>query len=288
MKTKIKSVSLFIGLLFIGTNLFAGSDMITTKELVKIMKDNNTVIVSCRTPSDYQKVHIPGAVNVHHMTLYTEPASNGYLKSPEELAKFFGNKGISNSKTIVLYDNGSGKYAGRLYWILKYLGAQNVKILDGQMKGWRAARKPVTRAPVKVKPVVFTPHVNTNILISTPEIKKIMEKTSVILVDARSPEEFNGTDEGALKKGHIPGAINLEYKNVLNENSTIKSPEELKKIFNAKGITPDKEVVLYCATSVRAGIVFFALTDILGYKNVKVYDDAFTGWQSDSANKVVK
>ena len=288
MKTKIKLFGLLLTLLVLAGNVFAGPELISAKELKGIMKDKNVVIVSTRTFSDYQKVHLPGAVNVPHMELYTEPASNGYIKSADELAKYFGNKGISESKTIVLYDAGSGKYSGRLYWILKYLGAKDVRILDGQMKAWRANRGMVTRAPVTVKAVTFTPSVKKAILATTAQVSAATGNSGAVIVDARSAEEFNGTDESDIKKGHIPGAVNLEFSNVLTDAATLKGLEELKKIFTAKGITPDKEVILYCKTSVRAGILYFALTDMLGYKNVKVYDKAFFGWQSASANKVVK
>ncbi len=288
MKTKNKIFGLFIIFFITGGILFAGPDLISVNDLVKIMKDKNTIIVSARTPADYQQVHIPGAVNVHHIELYKDPAINGYLKATAELAKIFGSKGISESKTIVLYDAGSGKFSGRLYWILKYLGAPNVKILDGQMKAWRAGRKPVTRAPVSVKAVTFTPKVDISKLATTAQVKAASGGSGAVIVDVRAPEEFNGTDESDIRKGHIPGAVNLEFSNVLTEDSKFKSTDELQKLFKAKGITPEKGIILYCLTSVRAGIVYFALTDMLGYKNVKIYDDAFFDWQSDSANKVAK
>ena len=284
MKTNIKLIGLFLAVFFLGTNLVSGSDLISAKDLAKIMKDKNTIIVSCRTAADYKQVHLPGAVNVPHMELYSEPATNGYLKSVAEIATYLGSKGISESKTIVLYDEGSGKYSGRVYWILKYLGAPNVKILDGQMKGWRAARKPVTRTPVSVKAATFTPNVQKNVIATTAQVKA----AKGVIVDVRAPEEYNGTDEGTIKKGHVPNAVNFEFSQVMDDASIMKSPEELAKLFKAKGITADKEVILYCKTSVRAGIVYFTLTDMLNYKNVKVYDEAFFGWQSDAANKVVK
>ncbi len=288
MKTKIRLFSLLLALLVLAGNVFAGPELISAKELKGKMKDKNVIIVSTRTFSDYQQVHLPGAVNVWHIDLYTDPTANGYIKSPAELAKIFGGKGISETKTIVLYDAGSGKNSGRLYWILKYLGAKDVRILDGQMKGWRAQRGAVTKAPAKVEAVTFTPSVQKAIFVSTAQVSAAKGKSGTVIVDVRSAEEFNGTDETDIRKGHIPGAVNLEFKNVLTDAATFKSPEELKKIFTAQGITADKEILLYCRTSVRAGIVYFALTDMLGYKNVKVYDKAFIGWQSASANQVVK
>ncbi len=273
-------------LLFLIPTVAGAADLITVAELAKKLRDKNTIIVSCRKPADYDKVHIPGAVNVYHMELYSEPVTNGFLAPPEEIAAILGDYGISEKKSIVLYDDGSGKYAGRLYWILKYLGAPDVKILDGQMPAWKAARKPVTSAATYIKPAVFTPRVNSSLLASTPYVKKLVNNPGAVIIDARSPEEYAGTGETTLRPGHIPSAVNIEYKKMLTPDGKLKSPEELKKLFTAKGITPDKEIVAYCKTSVRAGIVFFALKSVLNYPKVRVYDKAFLGWQKDSSNRV--
>jgi len=286
MKTKIKYVGVFLFCITLISNLFAGPDLISPIELLKIARDKNTVIISARPLSDYQKVHIPGAVNVNHMDLYKEPVINGFLKPADQIAKIFGKKGISQNNTIVIYDAGSGKYAGRLYWIFKYLGVQKVRILNGQLKGWRAARKPVTRAPVSRKPVIFNFKVNPSLIATTHYVQTNLKNDHVMIIDVRSPDEYNGVDETTIRKGHIPGAINCEYKHVLNDNATIKSTTELMKICQKNGVSKDKEIIVYCKTSVRAGIVFFTLKDILGFSNVRVYDEAFYGWQAIQDNQV--
>jgi len=277
-----------LAVVFFTTAAVSASDLITVAELAKRLRDKNTVIISCRKPADYDKVHIPGAVNIYHMELYKEPVTNGYIESPEELAKIFGDYGVSEKKTIVLYDEGSGKYAGRLYWILKYLGAPDVKILDGQLPAWKAARKPLTGAVTPIRPAVFTPHVQPDLIATTAYVRAAIKDPNKVIIDARSPEEYRGEDESNLRKGHIPTAINIEYLQVERDDHKLKSPEELKKLFSSKGITPDKEVIVYCKTSVRAGIVFFALKSVLGYPHVRVYDKAYFGWQSDPSNPVEK
>jgi len=261
-------------------------DIIKANELAKIIKNDNVVVVSTRTAADYKKVHITGAVHLSHSALYKDGPVKNMLNSPQEIAKTLGAAGISESKTIVLYDDGTGKYAGRLYWILSYIGAKDVKILDGHMKAWRAARKPVTKNPSNVKAATFTPKVNKAYLSDMNEVKSSAGSTSVAIIDARSAAEFAGQAETTLRKGHIPGSINLEYTNMLNARSELKSNEELQKIFSAAGITKDKKVILYCESGVRAGIMFFALKSALKYPNVKIYDGAYSEWQSVSANKV--
>ena len=283
---KIKKYSFLLLGLFLAALTASASDLITVSELAKKLRDKNTVIVSCRKPADYEKVHIPGAVNIHHMELYQDPATNGYILPADQLAQIFGEYGITETKTIVLYDEGSGKYSGRLYWILKYLGAPNVKILDGQLPAWKAARKPLTGAPPSIRPAVFTPHLQPQLLATTPQVKKAIGDPGTVIIDARSPEEYSGTDGGNLRPGHIPKAINIDYREVEHPGGKLKSPEELKKLFTSKGVTPDKKVIVYCKTSVRAGIIFFALRSILDYPNVRVYDEAYIGWLQTAGNPV--
>ena len=260
--------------------------VITAQELAKSLKSSDLVLVSTRTLADYKKVHITSAVHVNHTELYKEGSVKNMLKSPQEIAAIFGSKGISESKKIVLYDDGSGKYAGRVYWILKYLGASDVKILDGHMAAWKAARKPVTKNPTKIKPVTFAAKADNSKIATMAEVKAAPGK-GVTLVDARTPEEFKGASATELKKGHIPGAVNIEHKLMMDAKGKIKSGAELQKVFDNAGITKGKKVILYCESGVRAGILYFALTSILNYTDVKVYDGAYLEWQSVAANKVV-
>lgn len=283
----MKNINILLAVLFlISANIVSAQDLVSANDLAKLMKDNNVVIVSARTEADYKKVHITGAVHINHTDLYKEGPVKNMLKSPAEIAKVLGENGISESKKIVLYDDGTGKYAGRLYWILSYMGATDVKILDGHMQAWRAARKPVTKNPSSVAAATFTPKVNAAYLSSMNEVKSSIGSTSVAIVDARSAEEFGGTAETALRKGHIPGSINLEYTNMMDASHQLKSNDELQKIFSAAGITKDKKVIIYCESGVRAGIIFFVLKSALDYPNVKVYDGAYSEWQSVAGNKV--
>jgi len=262
---KIFFVTLFIAF---ATNLFA-QDIISAAEAKKLSADKNTVIVSTRPAEDYAKVHIRNAVHVNVDELASTTDPKGVLKSTSEIAKMLGEKGIDPAKKIIIYDTGSNKSAGRLYWILKYLGFADVKIMDGHINAWRAARGPVTNAVTKTTAVTFTPTVNTKIFADKAYVKSKLNKAAI--VDVR--------DNAEIAEGMIPGAIHFEYKNVITEDGKLKSKEELEKMFNAAGITKNKEVILYCATSVRAGIVFLALTTVLDYPNVKVYDGAYNEWK---------
>ena len=117
-------------------------------------------------------------------------------------------------------------------------------------------------------------------------MKSHLGKDGFVLMDAREEDEYIGKKGETKRKGHIPGSVRLDYVEVLNEDGTLKSKDELAKIFSKAGITPDKDVAIYCETSVRAGIVFLALTSVLDYPKVRVYDGALYEWSADPDNVV--
>ena len=285
MKRQVLLFITVLALLVPVQSLFA-QDVISAGDLAKISKKSDVVVVSVRSTADYKKVHITGAVHIDLKELYTNQPVESMLKPAADVAKVLGSKSVSEAKQIIVYDDGSGKNAGRMYWILDYMGASYVKILDGGMKGWRAARKPVTKNPTNVKAATFTPNVDKSKWAGIADVKKAVGNSSVVLVDARSPQEYNGTDQTDIRKGHIPGAVNIEFSKVMKDDGTLKSAAELKSVFDNAGVTKDKTVIIYCKSSVRAGIVYMALTSVMGYANVKVFDGAFLEWQADASNKV--
>jgi thiosulfate/3-mercaptopyruvate sulfurtransferase len=125
-----------------------------------------------------------------------------------------------------------------------------------------------------------------SIYASIEYVKSHMKNGDFALVDARDEDEFSGKKGLAKRTGHIPGAIRIDYVEVLTDDGTLKSKEDLTKVFSDAGVTPDKDVVLYCESSIRAGIVYLALASILDYPRVRVYDGALYEWAADEANPV--
>jgi thiosulfate/3-mercaptopyruvate sulfurtransferase len=279
----IKNIFLLGLVLFVASAINA-QDVISVADLAKLSKSDDVVVVWAGAAEDY-KVHITGAVSVPHVSLCNDTPVRGLIKPAAEMAKILGAAGVSPEKTIVVYDEGSTKYAGRMYWMLKYLGAQNVKMLDGNLKAWKAGRKPVTGAPTKMAAATFTAKTEAGYLAKMDEVKTATGNSSYVLVDARTPEEYAGTAETELRKGHIPGAVNVNYETLIDSKGMLKPNAELKSIFESAGVTPEKTAILYCESSVRAGILFLALKG-LGYTKVKVYDGAYIEWQATSSNKV--
>jgi len=273
---KIISILVLVFLIF---QLTEAQDLISAKALTGIMKNKNVKIVSVRKASDYAKVHIDGAVNIDVKKMYKPGAVKYVLKTAGEIASYLGSNGISNTNKIVIYGTGSGKSSGRLYWILKYLGCKDVKILNGHLKAWRSVRGKVTKVKPKIIPVKFTAVPVASYYASSSYVKKNLKNPKVLIVDNRSSDEFKGLKGETLQKGHIPGALHFDYAKVMNlPAQTLKSKAELIKIFNAAGITKNKEIILYCESSVRSGIVFLALKSVLGYPKVRIYDGAIYEW----------
>ena len=276
MKISKLFVSFLTVCLLLSAALSAQTAIITADEFVALSKSNDAlVLIDANKSKNYQASHIKGALHVNHLDLYREGDVSGLIKSPEELAAFFGALGVSETSTIVLTDDGSQKYNSRVYWILKYIGAKDVRLLHKDLNAWRKARLPLTSTPGKAAPTTFTPTVNPEILVDIAYVKENKSAEDVLLVDCRAPAEYKGEKSS---DGHIPGAININYVNFLTETGAFKSVEELTVLAEAKGLNPDMEIILYCKTSVRATPAFIALTNILGFKNVRVYDGAYNEW----------
>jgi len=286
MKNVFRMSALIIAFIFSASIGFAQCDIVTAKDFSKLIKDKNTVVVSAQSDKNYGVSHIKDAIHLDHKTLYKEGDPQGMLKSPEEIAKILGDLGISNTNTIVIYDGAKNKYAARVYWILKYLGAENVKLLEKDMKAWRGARVPLTRAPGKGKATTFTPNVNKDIIVDMAWVKSHIGNPDVAIVDVRAPGEFAGNEKDS--PGHIKGAVNLNWETLVNEQGVLKDKATLESLLKSAGVTADKTIVFYCATSVRAGLPFLVTKSILGFPNVKVYDGAINEWKTNAANPIEK
>jgi thiosulfate/3-mercaptopyruvate sulfurtransferase len=271
-------ISIFISIL---GSAFSQGDIITAADFMNATKSNkNLVIIDANTSDEYAKAHVMNSVNIWHIDLYKAGAIEGLIKSPQELADYFGKKGISNTNSIVIYDDGSNKYSTRVYWILKYLGVQDVKVLTKDMEQWKVVRIPITRNPTPAKTATFTATVNTSINVDMAYVKSHLADPNVMIIDVREKAEFDGAD--GKSKGHIKGAINMDYKECLNANGSFKTAAELEAIAKKYGITKNKTIVFYCITGVRASVPFLAFKTILGYPEVKVYEGAYNEWVANN------
>ncbi|MBW3595345.1 MAG: sulfurtransferase, partial [Actinobacteria bacterium] len=191
--------------------------------------------------------------------------------------------------TIVLYSGNNNWFAAYAYWLFKYRGVENVKLLNGGRKKWELESRLLTQDEPNLAPTTF------EIGPERPELRAFREEviqraqdTSNAWVDVRSPEEFRGEllapphlpQEQAQVPGHIPGASNITWSKAVNEDGTFKSRDELEKLYAEEGITPDKDVVTYCRIGERSSHSWFVLAELLGYDKVKNYDGSWTEYGS--------
>lgn len=289
MKTMSRLFAVAIAFILLSQPVLAGNVEISAKDFAKEFKaDKSLVIIDANAAATYAKMHIQGAVNIPVKELVKTGDIEGLMKSPEELAAYFGSKGVSNSSKIIVYDDGSNKYTSRIYWVLKYLGATDVRILHKDMDEWKAARIMLTRAPSKPAKATFTPSVNGKILASTSDVKSKLGDAGTIILDARTEAEYKGTSTEKKSNGHIKGAIFLEYNQFLTDKGAYKSKEEIVAIAKKHGATPDKTVIVYCATGVKAAVLYTALVNVAGYPNVKLYDGSYNEWAANATNPLEK
>lgn len=234
----------------------------------------------------YQAGHLPGAFAWKwKQALWDENTRD--FPSPQEFARRLGAMGIGNDTTVVFYGEGEqfGFYA---WWVFRYCGHRNVAMLDGARYRWALEGRPlVTDTPTARKAVEYQPVARVESMrIHRDEVLRSLQQPGKVILDARSPQEYNGEmvgvpgfpDVGAERYGRIPGARHLVFSDLLGPDKSFKPVEELRSIVGARGATGDQQVIAYCRLSHRATLVYFALTELLGFENVRVYDGSWTEW----------
>ncbi len=232
---------------------------------------------------DYDQSHLPGAVFVDWTQDIVEPGSKSQdVASPERYAAFMSQIGIDDKTFVVTYDDCQGMFAARLWWTLRYYGHTQVAVLDGGWDKWIAEGRSVTAEVPQISPVQFTARPNPALRATAADISRLMQ-TDVSLIDMRSPEEFAGQASRASRMGHIPGALNLPRKMLVNaQDGTLLPPERLAETFAAAGIDlgSGQPVVTYCNAGVSASFGYLALA-ALGIDHAAMYDGSWKDWGND-------
>jgi thiosulfate/3-mercaptopyruvate sulfurtransferase len=261
------------------TEGYAQPDLLAeTDWLAQHLNDPSIRIVDLRSEDTYRKGHIPGAVHLGWDAL-KDPDDVVHVIPAEKLASAMGQLGISNDTTVVGYDDQGGLGPARLWWVLDYYGHSNSKILNGGWNKWIKEKRPITSEVPTPSPAQFSPRADSQKICLVEELLLEMKGSNVVIVDARSPAEYSGFDVRAKRGGHIPGTVNIDWlRNVTNDDlKTFKSAPELRKMYEAAGVTPDKDIIVHCHTGVRAAHTVFALT-LLGYSQLRNYNGSWQEW----------
>jgi thiosulfate/3-mercaptopyruvate sulfurtransferase len=261
--------------------------LVSTDWLAEHLDDPGIRIVeSNEDPLLYDTGHIPGAVKIDWTADLNSQLSRDYINR-REFTKLMRAKGIGNDTTVVFYGDKNNWWAAYALWVFRLFGHDKVQILNGGRKKWIEEGRPITRDVPKIKKAKYTAQKRddkTNRAYRKDVLTHIKQQGA--LVDVRSPQEFTGErlhmpdypNEGALRGGHIPGAVSVPWAQAVREDGTFKSADDLRALYEGKGITPDKEVIAYCRIGERSSHTWFVLKNLLGYPDVKNYDGSWTEW----------
>ncbi len=271
----------------------ASSPLVTTAWLEGHLGNpnlRNIEICSLRDDKNYHEAHIPGAMWLYWKSACWQSADRDFI-APDGLAKMFGSMGIAPDATVVLYGD-PVQYGSYAYWAFTMAGHKDLRLLDGGRRKWITEGRPVTqnvpRFPQQEYP---TPAGTSTMRVGRRDVRENLQQPKRLLLDVRSPEEYTGkrvseytfpVDHGAERTGRIPGAVHLYFKEVLNDDDSFKSADEIRHVLEMAGIVPESfdDIVCYCRLTHRATMVWLAMTHIIGYPNAKLYDGSWTEWGS--------
>lgn len=241
---------------------------------------DNLLIVDLSRPENYRKMHVPGAVHLEYPQIIavSRPVM-GLVPDDATLTRVFSALGIDEHTHVVAYDDEGGGRAARLLWTLEVAGHKQYSLLNGGLHAWVNEGHPLETSAATPTAKTFQVRRNTAPLVDSAYINARLGSDDCRLLDARSPDEYNGIKKYAERAGHIPGAVNLEWTQAIDpdRNMRLRTDEELTALLLPLGITADKEVITYCQTHHRSAHTYFMLRQ-LGFENVKGYAGSWSDW----------
>ena len=231
--------------------------------------------------------YIPGSVVLNWRKDFWRPENRDFLRK-DQFEALMSRIGVSNNTTVIL-SSLRKQFSTYAFWLLKYYGHEDARVLNGGLAKWMGENRPLVAQPTNrtfASVKYQAKDRNESMRAMRDYVLDHLGKSDVAIVDVRSPQEYHGElfappgtpQEGAYCKGRIPGAVGIHFEENVQPDQTFKSPEELRKIYDAKGLTPQKEIIVYCRTGHRASFAWFTLTYLLGYPRVRVYDGSWTEW----------
>ncbi len=243
----------------------------------------------------YKQGHIQNASLIWWKRDINDPVRRDII-SKAQFEELMSKNGIIPESKVILYGDFNNWFAAFVFWIFKYYGHKNIKLMNGGRKKWELEKRPYTRDESQIQKtryVSLPPDEGLRAYLF--DVRRALDRKDTVLVDVRSPKEFTGEItappeypmENAQRGGHIPGANNIPWATAVNDtDGTFKAVDELKKIYESKGATPDKDVICYCRIGERSSHTWFVLKYLLGYPQVRNYDGSWTEWGNMIGNPV--
>ena len=264
--------------------------LVETEWLGEHLADRDVRIVDLRWLADrpgqsgrqaYLKEHIPRAVYVDWASDLADPADpvRGQLAPPDRFENLMGRLGIANDTTVVAYDDASGPFATRLWWALRYYGHDRVHVLNGGFTKWRREGRAVSAGPAYPPARLYRTGLRPELRVEVGEVLDALDRSDVVILDVRPESQYHGLQSGgALRSGHIPGAVNLPVaQNFAPDPPIFRSVEELRALYGSAGLDQARRVITTCNAGVASTGALVAL-NLLGYDNIAVYDGSWAEW----------
>lgn len=242
--------------------------------------DSAVRIVDMRR-TGYADGHVPGAAYLSPEAIRDAKSPPTFLPTPAAFEEMMAVLGISNTTRVVVYDERGGIYAARLWWILNYFGHANVALVDGGWIKWTAEHRPTTTAAPTVAASRFTARPQPRWVATAADVVAAIDTPATKIVDARTDAEIDGKDLRNIRRGgFIPNSVPVYWEDLLDPQAkTFKPADEIREIYEARGILPTQDVIAYCQVGMRASVDLFAL-HLIGYEKLRNYYGAWEEWGS--------
>ncbi len=253
-------------------NGYAKPVLVSTDWVAEHAGDGSVVVAEVdENPDLYDEGHITGAVKLHWRDDLQDPVERDLVDKPT-FERLLSERGIANDTTLVLYGDKNNWFAAYAYWYLKIYGHGDVRILDGGRQKWAdEAREFTTETPKPRQADYKANERDESIRTYRESVRAQIGEQSKALVDVRSPQEYSGDLI-------VPTAASIPWATAVRDDGTFKSADELRELYEGKGVTPEKEVTAYCRIGERSAHTWFVLRELLGYETVKNYDGSWTEW----------
>jgi thiosulfate/3-mercaptopyruvate sulfurtransferase len=279
-----------LGLLFVSDEkpaAYPNPDLLVeVMDLDKLLAEKNTQLLDARPKDKYAAGHIAGALSVD-TAAWAKAFAEG--QDPEAWAKRLGEIAVTPATRVILYDDNQSRDAARVWYILRFWGVKDVRLLNGGMPAWKAVGGKTTDEKAAIpKPQVVNVKKQAGRLTTKDELLKALNDKPPQIIDARSTGEYCGTQVTAKRNGAVPGAKHLEWSDTLDKQTgRFKSADELTKLFKGAGIDPTKPTITYCQSGGRAAVLAFTL-ELMGAKDVSNYYRSWAEWGNDPDTPIEK
>lgn len=254
--------------------------LIEASQLADSLHEPKLLILDTSSADNYAKHHVPGAVHIAPAELQCgiKPAV-GKMPAPDQLQLLFSRVGLTADKHVIVYDDEGGGWAGRLIWTLDVIGHRNYSYLNGGLQAWLSGGHPSEDVANLPPPSEIEITIDSTPIAEIEDFINLLGNSQLGIWDARSPEEYRGEKVLAQRGGHIPGAVNLDWLELIDNGNDmrLKNLSALQARLDHIGLSADKTIITHCQTHHRSGLSYL-LMKILGYPHIKGYHGSWGEW----------